>query len=53
MSINPFITAEEMSQKTTFSKRKIYRIYDKLKEKNYIKRVGTRNKGSWKVMKKE
>ena len=53
ISINPFITAEEMSQKTTFSKRKIYRIYDKLKEENYIKRVGTRNKGSWIVMKKE
>ena len=50
---NPFITAEEMSEKTNFSKRKIYRIYDKLKESNYIERNGSDKNGSWKIIKKQ
>ncbi len=48
---NPFITAEEMSLKTNFSLRKIYRAYDELKEKGYIERVGSRKTGHWKVLK--
>ena len=50
---NPKITAREMSEETNFSLRKIYRIYDELKEKKYIERVGSDKNGSWKVIKKD
>ncbi len=48
---NPSITAEQMNKETRFSLRKIYRIYDKLKQLNYIERIGSRNNGSWKIIK--
>ena len=48
---NPLITAEEMSIKTNYSIRKIYRIYEKLKENNYVERIGSKKNGSWKINK--
>ncbi len=52
LSENPSITADEMCKRTDFSLRKIYRIYDKLKENKYIERVGSDRSGFWKVIKR-
>lgn len=48
---NTHITAELLSKETNISIRKIYRIYKALKEKGYIERNGTRNKGCWRILK--
>jgi len=45
------ITQEELSDKTGISLRTVKRIMSSLKEKGYIKRVGSNKKGYWQVLK--
>ncbi len=49
---NPFITAKQMCKDAKISERKFYRIYNKLKNLNYIERIGSRKNGSWKIIKR-
>ncbi len=52
MEKHPMISAQEMSEITGFSLRKVYSIYNQLKEKQYIERKGSDKKGQWIVIKK-
>ena len=45
----PTITAKELSQKSSFSTRKISRIVKELRESGRITRVGSDRKGYWQI----
>ena len=53
MRSHPSISSKEMSEKTGYSLSKVFRIYNQLKEKNFIERKGSDKKGIWIVRKKE
>lgn len=49
--VNPSITQIELCERTGFSRRSVSRIFSKLKDSNYIERVGSNKSGYWKVLK--
>ena len=49
--VNPSITQIELCERTGFSRRSVSRIFSKLKDSDYIERIGSNKSGYWKVLK--
>jgi len=47
---NPTITSEKLEIETQLSKTMVYNILKKLKEMNYIERIGSKKTGCWEII---
>lgn len=51
MIANPEITRSELVEKTHKSNSTVFRMIEKLKSENYIKRIGPTKGGYWEILK--
>ena len=50
MIANPEITRSELAEKTHKSNSTVFRMIEKLKSENYIKRIGPTKGGYWEIL---